>query len=109
MTHGEPHGVAADHDRLGRFTRGNNARVAKQRKIAAKFEALRHEYFPNGGENIMDSSRLVLAAKHFVTAETHRDTIIAQRSVRLAELLLSKIKRPAKPALSLAEALAAAR
>jgi hypothetical protein len=103
MTHGEPYGILTNHDRLGRFTRGNNARDAKLIRIAAKAEELRREYFPCGGETVMDANRLQLAARHYIVAETHRDPVVAQRSTRLAEYLLSKIKRVEEPLPSLSE------
>ena len=101
--HGEPHGVLTNHDRSGRFTRGNNARDAKLIRIAAKAEELQREFFPSGGETVMDANRLRLAARHFVTAETHRDPVVAQRATRIAEFLLSKIKRPEEPLPTLEE------
>jgi hypothetical protein len=57
---GEVNGALADRDPFtGRFKRGNDARFARQLKIAAKLEQLRHEYFPCGGESSMDVSRLL--------------------------------------------------
>ena len=94
---GAAHGVLADRDRLGRFGRGNNARLAKEIRIAAKVEELRHEFFPSGGETRMDASRLMLAARHYVTAETCRDPIVSQRATRCAEYLLNKLKRLEEP------------
>jgi hypothetical protein len=101
--HGEPHGVLTNHDRAGRFTRGNNARDGKLIRIAAKAEELRREFFPSGGETTMDANRLQLAARHFVTAESHRDPVVAQRATRIAEFLLSKIKRHEAPLKTLKE------
>jgi hypothetical protein len=109
--HGEPHRILTDEDRfgrsdrdqLGRFKRGNNARYAKEIRIAAKVEQLRHEFFPCGGESQMDASRLMLAAKHYVTAETCRDPVVSQRATRCAEYLLTKIKRQEEPVPSLEE------
>jgi hypothetical protein len=99
--HGESSGAIAnhdrDHDRRGRFTRGNDARKAKQDRIATKFGELQREYFPNGGMGTMDGVRLGLAAKHFVDAETCRDAVVRQRATRCAEYLLSKIRRPEQP------------
>jgi hypothetical protein len=66
-------------------------------RIAAKLEELRHEYFPRGGASVMDENRLKLAAQHYLTAETAQDAVVAQRSARLAEYLLSKLKPPAAP------------
>jgi hypothetical protein len=106
--HGAANGRAADHDRLGRFTRGNNARAAKATKIVTKTEELRREFFPCGGESVMDANRLRLAAKHYVDAETCRDPIVAQRATRCAEYLLSKIKREEPPLPTLEELLAEA-
>lgn len=100
---GEPHGIATNHDRLGRFTRGNKARSAKLIRIMAKAEELRREYFPCGGESIMDGNRLRLAARHYVIAETARDPVVSQRSTRCAEYLLSKIKREEEPLPTLKE------
>jgi hypothetical protein len=49
--------VATDRDpHTGRFVAGNHGRFTKQLKIAAKAEELRHEYFPGGGETVMDVS-----------------------------------------------------
>jgi hypothetical protein len=96
--HGEVNGALADRDPFtGRFKRGNNARFARQLKIAAKVEQLRHEYFPCGGESSMDASRLLLAAKHYVIAEDARDPTVCVRSTRTAKYLLSKIKREEEP------------
>jgi hypothetical protein len=102
--HGEVSGALADRDPFtGRFKRGNSARLARQLKIAAKVEQLRREYFPSGGETVMDANRLQLAARHYVIAETARDPVVSQRSTRLAEYLLSKIKRVDEPLPSLEE------
>ena len=73
---------------------GNQARDSKKFRIAAKYEALRREYFPNGGEGVMDANRLLLAAKHFLDAESARDLVVSQRATRCAEYLLAKIKSP---------------
>ena len=101
---GAAHGVLADRDpHTGRFRRGNNARLAKELRIAAKVEQLRHEYFPCGGESTMDASRLMLAARHYVTAETCRDPVVSQRATRVAEYLLSKLTRQEEPVPSLRE------
>lgn len=101
--HGEPHGILTDRDRRGRFKPGNNARDAKLIKVAAKVEQLRHEYFPCGGETIMDANRLLLAAKHYVIAEDARDPTVCVRSTRTAEYLLAKIRRVEEPLPSLSE------
>jgi hypothetical protein len=102
--HGEPHGIITDRDpSTGRFRPGNNARFAKQLKIARKIEQLRHEYFPCGGETTMDASRLMLAAKHYVIAEDANDPTVCVRSTRTAEYLLAKIKRPEEPLPTLEE------
>jgi hypothetical protein len=96
--------VATDRDpHTGRFVAGNQGRVTKQLKIAAKAEELRHEYFPGGGETVMDASRLLLAARHYVIAETARDPVVSQRSTRLAEYLLSKVRREEAPLQTLEE------
>jgi hypothetical protein len=55
---------------------------------------LRREYFPAGGESVMDANRLKLAAQHYFTAETSQDAVVAQRATRVAEYLLSKLKPP---------------
>jgi hypothetical protein len=103
---GRAQGILEERDRLGRYRRGYNPHVAKQIRVAAKVEELRHEYFPCGGESRMDASRLMLAAKHYVTAETCRDPVVSQRATRCAEYLLSKIKREEEPVPSLQELLA---
>lgn len=77
-----------------RFKPGQNYYTIKRERIDAKAELLRQEYFPNGGMGMMDATRLMLAAKHYVEAETCRDPVVAQRATRCAEYLLSKIKRP---------------
>ena len=51
----------------------------------------------------------MLAAKHYVTAETCRDPIVSQRATRCAEYLLSKIKREEEPLPLLDELLEAAK
>jgi hypothetical protein len=99
--HGSAIGAATDRDpHTGRFAPGNNARLAKQLK---KVEQLRQEYFPCGGETIMDANRLKLAAKHYVIAEDTLDPTVCVRSTRTAEYLLAKIKRPEEPLPSLEE------
>ena len=50
---GEFQGVSQERDKLGRYKPGYNPRIAKQIRIAAKVEELRHEYFPCGGETVM--------------------------------------------------------
>jgi hypothetical protein len=77
--------------------------LAKQLKVMAKVEQLRREYFPCGGETIMDASRLMLAAKHYVIAEDANDPTVCVRSTRTAEYLLAKIKRPEVPVPTLEE------
>jgi hypothetical protein len=77
-----------------RFKPGQNYYTIKRDRIAAKLNELVAEYFPNGDYSRMDASRLSLAAKHYVTAETCRDPIVAQRATRVAEYLLSKLKPP---------------
>ena len=94
---GKPQGILKERDKLGRYRCGYNPRIAKQIRIAAKVEELRHEFFPCGGESHMDASRLMLAAKHYVTAETCRDPVVSQRATRCAEYLVSKIKRQEEP------------
>src|SRR5215472_2107653 len=73
---------------------GQNRHTRKAERIAAKLEELRREFFPAGGESAVDAGRLRLAAQHYYTAETAKDAVVAQRSARLAEYLLSKIKPP---------------
>jgi hypothetical protein len=90
-----------DHDRNGRFTRGNIARTSREDRIAAKFAELCREYFPDGKMGTMAGVRLGLAAKHFVTAESCRDPYMAQRATRCAEYLLNKVRQPEKPVPSL--------
>ena len=91
-----------------RFKPGQNYYTIKRDRIAAKLNELVAEYFPNGDYSRMDASRLSLAAKHYVTAETCRDPVVAQRATRVAEYLLSKLKPPAPrpvPALETARAM----
>jgi len=95
--------ILQDRDELGRMRRGHNPRTSNLIRIAAKAEMLRNEYFPRGGWTVMDAERLRLAAKHYVTAETCRDPIVAQRATRVAEFLLSKIKREEPPLPTLKE------
>ena len=64
---------------------------------------LRNEYFPCGGCTAMDAERLQLAARHLVIAQSARDPVVAQRSVRVAEYLLLKLKREEEPLPSLKE------
>jgi hypothetical protein len=87
----------ATRDKRGRMLPGMNSRKLKQMKTAAKLNELVAEYFPNGGYSVMDANRLKLAAMHYITAETSRDAIVAQRATRCAEYLLSKLKPPAAP------------
>ena len=106
---GEFQGVSQERDKLGRYKPGYNPRIGKQIRIAAKVEELRHEYFPCGGETVMDGNRLRLAAKHYVDAETCTDPVVSQRATRCAEYLLSKIKRKEEPLPLLDELLEAAK
>jgi hypothetical protein len=85
---------SAERDKLGRYKPGYSSRRVKLERIAAKLNELVAEYFPNGGYSRMDASRLSLAAKHYVTAETCRDPVVAQRATRVAEYLLGKLKPP---------------
>src|SRR5215472_15826480 len=94
---GDLQGGSAERDRLGRYKPGYSSRRVKLERIAAKLNELVAEYFPNGGYSRMDASRLSLAAKHNVTAETCRDPVVAQRATRVAEYLLSKLKPPPAP------------
>src|SRR6516164_11723355 len=100
---GKPQGILKERDKLGRYRCGYNPRIAKEIRIAAKVEQLRHEFFPCGGESQMDASRLMLAARHYVTAETCRDPVVSQRATRVAEYLLSKLTRQEEPVPSLRE------
>ena len=84
-------------DERGRYKPGFNTRMTKRMRVASRLEELRHEYFPAGGESVMDANRLKLAAQHYFTAETSQDAIVAQRATRCAEYLLSKLKPPAAP------------
>jgi hypothetical protein len=102
---GELPGASTERDRLGRYKPGNNSRTNKQARIAAKFEVLAKTYFPDGGYGPMDANRLQLAAAHYVMAATARDPVVAQRSARLAEYLLAKIKRIKQPRPTLGEML----
>ena len=79
------------------FKPGENRHTRKAGRIAAKLAELTAEFFPDGGYSRMDASRLSLAAKHYVTAETCRDPVVAQRATRVAEYLLSKLKPPPAP------------
>ena len=92
---GEPQDIIRDE--LGRYKPGFNTRITKRMRVSAKLEELQHEYFPNGGYSVMDANRLKLAAQHYFTAETSQDAVVAQRSVRVAEYLLSKLKPPSAP------------
>ena len=92
---GEPQDIIRDE--RGRYKPGFNTRMTKRMRVAAKLEELRREYFPNGGEGIMDANRLKLAAQHYFTAETSQDAIVAQRATRVAEYLLAKLKPPPAP------------
>jgi hypothetical protein len=94
---GEPQALPQDRDRLGRYRRGYNPRISKRIRVAAKLEELRREFFPNGGESVMDVNRMSLAARHYYAAETAKDAVVSQRATRCAEYLLSKIKRQEEP------------
>jgi len=86
--------AASGRDKFGRMLPGMNSRKLKQMKIAAKFNELVAEHFPNGGYGVMDGNRLKLAAAHYVDADLCRDPVIRQRATRCAEYLLSKLKPP---------------
>jgi len=73
----------------GRFKPGMNSRKRKQLKVAAKFDELIAEYFPNGGYSVMDANRLKLAAQHYIDADLCRDPVVRQRATRTAEWPLS--------------------
>jgi hypothetical protein len=79
------------------FKPGENRHTRKAERIAAKLEELRREFFPAGGESAVDADRLRLAARHYFIAKTAKDAVVAQRSARLAEFLLSKLARPPMP------------
>jgi len=79
---GDLQGGTAERDKLGRYKPGYSSRRVKLERIAAKLAELTAEYFPNGG---------------YVTAETCRDPVVAQRATRCAEYLLSKLKPPSAP------------
>jgi hypothetical protein len=90
--------AAPGRDKFGRMLPGMNSRKLKQMKIAAKFDELVAEYFPNGaGYSVMDGNRLRLAAAHYIDADLCRDPVIRQRATRCAEYLLSKLKPPSAP------------
>ena len=74
-----------------------NTRMTKRMRVAARLEELRHEFFPNGGESVMDANRMALAARHYFTAETSQDAVVAQRATRVAEYLLAKLRPPSAP------------
>jgi hypothetical protein len=92
---GEPQDIVRDE--RGRYKPGFNTRITKRMRVEAKLEELRREYFPTGGESVMDANRLKLAAQHYFTAETSQDAVVAQRATRVAEYLLSKLKPPLAP------------
>jgi len=79
----------------GRFKPGQNSRLIKKARIAARLEELRAEYDPAGNASAIDRHRLELAAMHFIIAETARDPTVSVRSTRTAEYLLNKLKPPA--------------
>ena len=84
-------------DGSGRFKPGQNSRSIKKARVAAKFDELVAEYFPNGGFSVMDGNRLRLAAAHYIDADLCRDPVIRQRATRCAEYLLAKLTRPTAP------------
>ena len=92
---GEPQDIFRDE--RGRYKPGFNTRMTKRMRVAVRLEELRREYFPTGGESVMDANRLKLAAQHYFTAETSQDAVVAQRATRVAEYLLSKLSRPPAP------------
>jgi len=100
---GEPQDILQERDELGRYRRGFNPRITKRMRIAARLEELRREYFPAGGESVVDANRLKLAAQHYFTAETSQDAVVAQRATRCAEYLLSKLTQPSPPRPSAAD------
>jgi hypothetical protein len=109
--HGESHGILTGRDRRGRFKAGNTAsrggREAKLIRITAKIEELSREY-DDGSLSAVDRNRLMLAARHYVTAETTNNLNQSIRATRCAEMLLSRIRRQEVPTPSLQELLAGA-
>jgi hypothetical protein len=90
---GEPQDIFRDE--RGRYKPGFNTRITKRMRVAVRLEELRREYFPAGGESVMDANRLKLAAQHYFTAETAQGAVVAQRATRIAEYLLAKLSKPA--------------
>ena len=97
MAQTEVTGLVKRQANLTPFKPGENRHTRKAERIAVKLEELRREFFPAGGESAVDAGRLRLAALHYFTAETAKDAVVAQRSARLAEFLLSKLKPPSAP------------
>jgi len=77
---------------------GQNRHTTRRDRIALRFGELCREYFPDGNVPVMAGTRLSLAAKHFIDAETCRDPYMAQRATRCAEYLLRKLAPPPTPA-----------
>jgi len=94
---GDLQGGSVERDKLGRYKPGYSSRRVKLERIAAKLEELRREFFPAGGESAIDASRLRLAARHYIIAETARDPTVSVRSTRTAEYLLNKLSRSSTP------------
>jgi hypothetical protein len=99
MAQTEVTGLVKRQANLTPFKPGENRYTRKAERIAGKLEELRREFFPAGGESAVDAGRLRLAALHYFTAETAKDAVVAQRSARLAEFLLSKLTRASAPRL----------
>ena len=94
MAQTEVNGLEKRLANLRPYKPGENRHTRKAERIAAKFNELVAEYFPNGGYGVMDANRLKLAAAHYVDADLCRDPVIRQRATRCAEYLLSKLKPP---------------
>jgi hypothetical protein len=100
---GTANGLVTNHDRLGRFTRGNTVVVTARERKRSILERLRREYDPDNALSGVDTDRLALAAKHYAIAETTRDATLSVRSIGCAERLLAKIRKPAVKTPTLAE------
>jgi hypothetical protein len=97
MAQTEVNGLEKRLANLRPYKPGENRHTRNAERIAAKFNELVAEYFPNGGYGVMDANRLKLAAAHYVDADLCRDPVIRQRATRCAEYLLSKLKPPSAP------------
>ena len=90
----EASGLAKRLANLKPYKPGQNHHTTKRERLALKFGELERAYFPNGGANVMDATRLRLAAQHLIDAERCSDAVTRQRATRCAELLLSKLTPP---------------